>query len=105
MQMDLHEDVSDGLINVAAYKYYIDGGADDHTGYPYQRDHHYPHEYYLEDSTIHGFACGSECIVLCPVPHSYDGKYRIYDYELRAEGKAFTLQIGKSKNRRVQCYQ
>ena len=105
MQMDLHEDISDGLVYVAAYKYYIDGCTDDHTGYPYQRDHHYPHEYYLEDSTIYGFACGSERIVLSPVTHSYDGKYGVYDYELGTDSKAFTLQMSKSQYRRVQRYQ
>lgn len=77
--MPLHEDVPDGLINVAESKHQKEGRVEIEVGEIHEGKHHEVHKRDLEDGTESRVARGTVSVILGPVSHTDDGSDTVND--------------------------
>ena len=73
VEMPLHEDVPDGLIDVAESKHQKEGRVEIEVGEIHEGKHHEVHKRDLEDGTESRVARGTVSVILGPVSHTDDG--------------------------------
>ena len=73
VEMPLHEDVADGLINVAEGKHQKEGRMEIEVGEIHERKHHEVHKRNLQNGTESRISCGTVGVVLGPVSHTDNG--------------------------------
>ena len=79
VEMPLHEDVPDGLIDVAESKHQKEGRVEIEVGEIHEGKHHEVHKRDLEDGTESRVARGTVSVILGPVSHTDDGSDTVND--------------------------